>query len=124
MFGFPDREARVHVAARSGGWRAGHALLWLGLCWALVPIVVFIPPHVPWAAGAFLTGIYMAHRKATEAYTLLDLHGECPKCGAPQVIESAVKLKRPHPLTCERCHQDLLLRTDPDPASEAERSAA
>ncbi len=119
LFGFEPTTADVAVVRRSRGWRWRHALLALGLCWVLVPVVIFIPPHIPWAAGAFILGIVLAYRRATEEYTLTHLEGTCPKCGHAQTLEKPTKLKRPHPLSCGGCHNDLQLRVEAEAAPSA-----
>lgn len=125
LFGFESTPADVAVVPRTPGWRASRALLYLAVSWALVPVVGLVPPHIPWAATAFIAGIVLAVRKATESHTLVSLQGTCPKCGAAQTIDKPTKLKQPHALTCPECHHDLQLRVDAGAAAPPEtRSAA
>ncbi len=125
LFGFEPTPADVAVAYRAPGWRSSRALLYLAVCWALVPVVAIIPPHIPWAATAFIAGIVLSVRKAREEYTLLHLEGSCPKCGARQEIEKPTRLNRPHSLTCPGCHHDLQLRVEVGGAGPSQaRSAA
>lgn len=114
LFGFPATPAQVELLPRQRSWRLTHGLLALIGCWVLMPIVVFIPPHVPWVLGAFFTGIYLAQRRFTEHYTLQRMDGTCPKCGASRSITKPTRLSLPLSLSCPNCHQDISLEVDLD----------
>jgi len=118
LFGFPRTPARVHVIPRSAGWRVGHAVGWLLLCWACIGIVMWVPPHFPWILTAFFLGIFFFVKYIRQRYTLVRLEGTCPKCGAPQAIRRPTRLALPHRLYCPSCHQPLLLRVDIAAAGE------
>jgi hypothetical protein len=108
-FGFPDTRCDVEIVERTQSWRMTRALLSILVCWGLVPVVALLPPHFPWAIGAFVTGIVLAQRRLTERHTLRAAKGHCPKCQSPVVIENAGRLRQPQPVQCESCAQDLLL---------------
>jgi hypothetical protein len=108
-FGFQDTRCDVELMARSQSWRMTRALLSILVCWGLLPVVALLPPHFPWAIGAFIAGIVLAQRRLTERYTLRAASGCCPKCQAPIVVSNAGRLRRPQPVQCESCAQDLVL---------------
>jgi hypothetical protein len=123
LFGFRPTAARVRVVHRSSGWRLGHAALYLLLCWGAILLVMWVPPHIPWALAAFLLGIFFAVKYIRERYTLLELDGTCPRCAAPVRQDQPGRLGLPHRLYCSNCHQPLLLRVHVDPQG-ARASAA
>lgn len=116
LFGFTPTAADVQVIARPGSSRVMRAVLWLGICWAMIPLVLFIPPHVPWVVAAFGAGIYFARKRLTERYTLTSFDGVCPKCGHMQQVRSGASLKTPFPIICESCLNELLLEVDVEAA--------
>jgi hypothetical protein len=109
IFGFQPTPADVRVIPRARSWRTSRALGSLALCWCIMPIVGLIPPHIPWVLGAFIAGIYLAHKYWTEQFTLVSMRGTCPKCGNTLAIDKVQKLKTPHPITCNRCQHQVLL---------------
>ena len=121
LFGHRPTLARVRLIPRSPVWRAGHALLALGICWGAILVVMWVPPHIPWILTAFALGILFAVKYARERYTLVELEGTCPRCGAPQTITRPTRFGDPHRLHCAHCHQLLLVRAE---APAAERMSA
>ncbi len=109
LFGFPRTPARVVVIPRSVAWRVGHALGYLGLSWACIAVVMWVPPHFPWILTAFFLGIFFFVKYIRQRYTLMELEGKCPKCGAPQTLKQPTRLAAPHRIYCPSCHQALLL---------------
>ncbi len=112
LFGFPRTPARIRVIPRSAGWRGGHAVGSLLLCWACIGLVMWVPPHFPWILTAFFLGIFFFLKYIRQRYTLEELEGRCPKCGAPLDIRKATRLGLPHRLHCTVCHQAPLLRAE------------
>lgn len=119
LFGFPRTTARIVVIPRSAGWRIGHAVGGLLLSWACIGIVMWVPPHFPWILTAFFLGIFFFVKYIRQRYTLVELEGRCPKCGAPLTIRKPTRLGLPHRLHCTVCHQAPLLRAEVGPASAA-----
>lgn len=117
VFGHDDTGARVTVLPRSTGWRAVRAggLVLAGLLAA--PVVALLPPHVAWAMGAALTGIFLGARKWAERYTAVSLEGPCPRCAAPLGLGGATRLRNPWTVDCEECHHGITL-TIPEEALE------
>jgi hypothetical protein len=111
-FGFEPTIARLDVIERPPSWRITRALLSAIIGLGAAPVVMFVPPHVPWALGSIILGAWFARRFAMETRTLVSLEGVCPKCRGEIRVTSAVPLRRPHELSCATCLQGLLLQTE------------
>ena len=74
--------ARVELLYQPVPGRLARALLWLLLFWGALPFVVWLPPHYPWVAIAFVAGLVRAHREWTGRYRVRSFAGICPRCGA------------------------------------------
>jgi hypothetical protein len=111
-FGFESTIARLDVIERTPSWRITRALLSAIIGLGAAPVVMFIPPHVPWALGSIVMGGWFARRFALEKRTLVSLEGVCPKCSAGIRMSKAVPLRGPHELSCASCLQGLLLQTE------------
>ena len=98
-------EARARVIERSSSWRRSQAIKDL-LLLLLVPIVAFIPPHIPWVLGVIGLAFYRAFNHNREYATLLSLHGTCPKCGTEQDFTELGRMGNPHKVTCANCKWD------------------
>jgi hypothetical protein len=109
LFGFPSEPLEVKLRARSKAWRMGGAARTLGVSLLVAPAVAVFPPHAPWLIGALALGGMLARRRWTERFTVLDVTGRCPKCGAELNAKSG-RLRRPHPLPCEACHHESTLQ--------------
>lgn len=109
LFGFASTPAHVEVISRAPSWRVSRALLSLAVAWGTIPVVFWLPPHLPWVLGAFVLGIYFAWKYFTQHHTMTVLEGKCPKCAAPQALEKPVRFHTPYKLSCAGCHHDLYL---------------
>lgn len=98
--------ARARVIERSPAWRRSSALMQLGW-WLLIPIVFWIPPHVPWVLLVLGIGGYRAIERFREARTLVSLHGACPRCGTEQEFTETGRMKHPHRVHCAHCRWEL-----------------
>ncbi|MEX2582704.1 MAG: hypothetical protein WD766_05500 [Gemmatimonadota bacterium] len=96
--------ARVELVYRPASRRMLRTVLWLIACWGSVPIVLWIPPHYPWAAAALVAGAYLAYRDWTGRYAIHSFAGICPRCGSPLSFGVERKVDLPHTLTCFSCH--------------------
>lgn len=96
--------ARVELVERTRTRRIGLALLYLGLCWGAVPLLLWIPPHYPWVAGAIAAGVFLCHREWTGRYGVVAFAGICPRCSAPLSMGVDRLISLPHTLTCYHCH--------------------
>jgi hypothetical protein len=99
---------RARVIERSPAWRRSSALVQLSL-WLLIPVVFFIPPHIPWVLLLFFLGAYRAFNRFREHRTLVSLHGTCPKCGTEQDFPELGRMRHPHVVRCRNCQWDLRL---------------
>jgi hypothetical protein len=77
--------------------------------WLLIPVVVFIPPHIPWALLAFGSGIYFGYRKWIGEYFVHRFSGSCPRCGSQLSIKPGSLIRNPHSMDCFNCHHKPLL---------------
>lgn len=102
--------AQVQVRPRPRKQRTVRALALLLGFWALVPLVFFIPPHLPWALGAFAAGIYFALRSLRGEYVVDAFAGNCPRCGQPLAVAPGTLVKVPYTVTCYSCHHEPALQ--------------
>jgi hypothetical protein len=114
--GHEPRPAGVELTYRPPRTRSVQALLSLLGFWALIPLVLFIPPHLPWALAAFAAGIYFAWRSWTGEYVVHSLAGSCPRCGSELSLKPGSRIRLPHALTCYHCHHHPVLQVQPQPA--------
>lgn len=98
--------ARARVIERSAAWRRRAALMQLGW-WLLVPIVFWIPPHLPWVVAVLVIGGYRAMGRWREHRTLVSLYGPCPRCGTAQDFPELGRMTQPHTVHCASCRWEL-----------------
>lgn len=115
--------ARVELVYRPTGGRMARALACLLFFWGILPLVVWIPPHYPWALGSFAAGAYLAHRAWTGRFRVRAFAGICPRCERELSLPPGTGISLPHTLTCYACHFEpqlrVVLRTPP-PAGAVE----
>jgi hypothetical protein len=99
-----SKPAELEVRGVPARKRRTRALGYLLGCWILIPIVAFIPPHIPWVLAAFFLGIYFFYRNWTGEYVVEHFEGHCPRCDNLLTIEKGTKLKLPHKMICNECH--------------------
>ncbi len=107
--GHPTVPARVEVTFLPARGRAIRALLSLAVCWALMPVVFFLPPHVLWVLAAFTAGIWLAWRSWSGEYVVRSFEGACPRCGSPLALPPGSRIGLPHRMTCYQCHHHPVL---------------
>jgi hypothetical protein len=112
----------ARIVERSRRWRTTGALRQLAIWWGLALLVVWIPPHLPWALIALSVGAIRAYGRYSEERTLVSLRGPCPKCGNEQEFAAGVPLKDTHTVTCAACQWELKVDVPRSPATGA-RSA-
>ncbi len=117
LFGFAPQPVAATIRPRTRTWRMTGAARTMGIALLVAPAVAVLPPHAPWLIGALAAGVVLARRRWMERFTLLDVRGACPKCGAALEVRTG-RLRDPHPLACEGCHQTSTLRL-PDGALDA-----
>jgi hypothetical protein len=96
--------ARVELVYRRAWGRLFRAVLSIVVCWGAIPFVMWIPPHYPWVATAFIAGAFLAHRNWTGRYRIRSFAGICPRCGSPLSLGVDRTVDLPHTLTCYNCH--------------------
>jgi hypothetical protein len=106
--------ARVEVSMRSGRTRLIRASLALLVCWGSIPLVFFIPPHLPWVLLAFAAGIYFAQAQGRGRLVAHDFAGACPRCGNALTLAPGTRINLPQAMTCYHCHHQPRLEIDPD----------
>lgn len=121
LFGHASTPARLELHARDRAWRIRKSLLPLGLSLVVAPLVALLPPHAPWVVLALGIGGYLASRRWRERYTIRELDGECPRCGAGLDASRGVRLRSPHPLACGSCGHEPLLAVDDGRLNAARR---
>ncbi|MFW6197633.1 MAG: hypothetical protein ACOC5B_02095 [Myxococcota bacterium] len=108
LFGYEPTAVAADIEPRPRSWRMSGAARSVGIGLLLAPVVAVVPPHAPWAIGALAAGAVLGRRRWIETHTLMAVDGTCPKCEGPLVVKPA-RLRRPHPLECERCHHTSAL---------------
>jgi hypothetical protein len=96
--------ARIELSYRALPGRLFRTLLALAVFWGAIPVLIWLPPHYPWVAAAFVTGVYLAHRAWTGRYRVYSFAGICPRCGHPVSLGLDRAISLPHTLTCYHCH--------------------
>ena len=117
--------ARVELQYRPAPGRFARALLSWIVCWGSLPFVIWLPPHYPWVAIAFLGGVYLPYRFWTGKYIVRAFAGSCPRCGHRLELGRGSKIDLPHTLTCFHCHFEprLVLEEEDAPVRIGHQSA-
>jgi hypothetical protein len=108
--GYASTTAELDLTYRNPRTRMTSAVLVLLGCWALAPIVFFVPPHIPWALGAAGAGVYLAYRRWTGEYIVHSFAGNCPNCGQALTLKPDQQVKLPHTIPCFSCHHEPQLQ--------------
>lgn len=101
----------VEVSFQPRGARVVRALVALLGSWALIPLVFFVPPHLPWVLAAFFGGLFLAWRFWRGDYLVRSFRGDCPRCGTVLELKPGTRIRGRHTLDCYACHRhpDLVL---------------
>jgi hypothetical protein len=116
LAGHEPRAGSIEVTYRPPRARMTRALLALLGFWALIPLVFFIPPHLPWVLAAFTAGVYFAWRNWAGEYVVRSFTGVCPRCGAQLSLAPGTRIRLPHAITCYQCHHHPVLQVQPGAA--------
>jgi hypothetical protein len=115
VFGSETGPARVRVVPRDDRWRLIAAARWFLAGLVVAPLVVLVPPHVPWALGALVGGGLMGLRRWKERITLKALEGPCPRCGMALTLDRPTPLRDPHMVSCPGCRHEVRLTVETVP---------
>lgn len=96
--------ARIELVPRPLAGRIARTALSILLFWGAVPLLLWVPPHYPWVVGAFIAGLFLAHREWTGRYHVRAFAGLCPRCQHPLSLGVDRTISLPHTLTCYHCH--------------------
>ena len=110
MFGEEPSTVDLVLLRRSDTWRIAGAARNGALGLLVAPVVFLVPPHIPWAVGSLITGLFFAWRRWKERVTLQALDGACPRCGQEVAVARPVRLRTPHTLPCSGCQHEMTLR--------------
>jgi hypothetical protein len=109
LFGYESSPARADLVPLAPSVRFTRAMVSLFCCWALAPIVFFVPPHLPWVFGAVGGGLYLAWKEWRGLYQVKHLEAACPSCGKALSIDPGKRIRLPYTIVCYGCHQEPLL---------------
>lgn len=110
--GHDPTPARAEITYRPRSLRLTRALLSVLGFWALVPLVFFIPPHLPWALAAFALGVYFAWTNWAGTYQVRSIRGSCPRCDSALTVKPGTKISLPYKMTCYHCHHEPRLEME------------
>jgi hypothetical protein len=106
FMGGQTSEGWARVLERTAAWRRSQIIRDL-LLLLLIPVVVFIPPHIPWPLVVIVVVVIRVSGHVREYRTLKSLRGPCPKCGADQQYKELGRMGNPHKVQCASCRWDL-----------------
>lgn len=104
--------ADVEVVYQPRATRYTRAILALVVSWLAIPVVFFIPPHIPWALAAFGLGVFLFWRTTQGEYFVASFEGACPRCAEPLALKSGARIRGRHTLECYGCHRQPELVLD------------
>ena len=105
----PQR-AVLEIEYRTPRTRLTRALVALLGCWLLAPLVAIVPPHIPWAIGSVLVGVYLAVKQWTGEYIVGRFEGKCPRCASTLPLPAGTRIRLPHEMVCYACHHEPTLQ--------------
>ncbi len=117
LFGYEPTPVDLHLVPRPTRWRVGGAVRIGAVAGVLTPLAAVVPPHAPWALGVLGTGAILVHRRLNERFTVSSADGACPKCGG-RLSAGGGRLRRPHPASCESCHNEFGIEVAPGAIDE------
>lgn len=104
--------AEVEMVYQPRATRMVRAILVLGVSWLILPVVFFIPPHIPWVALAFFGGLLVAWRVWQGEFYVSSFKGACPRCGTALALRAGSRVRRTQTLECYGCHRSPELIVD------------
>jgi hypothetical protein len=107
--GHPPTGATFQYEHRSRKKRLTSSLTALLGFWLLIPVVALVPPHIPWALLAFVSGMYFGYRRWIGEYKVRAFSAPCPRCNSPLAIKTGSLIRLPNSMDCFSCHHNPIL---------------
>lgn len=85
--------------------RMSRAIIVLVVSWLIIPVVAFIPPHIPWMLVAFFGGLLLALRIWAGEFYVSRFQGACPRCGTALELKPGARIRKRQTLDCYGCHR-------------------
>lgn len=104
--------AEVEIIYQPRATRLSRAILVLLVSWLIIPVVAFIPPHIPWILITFFGGLLLALRIWGGEFYVSRFEGACPRCGTALELKRGARIRRAQMLECHGCHRRPELRID------------
>ena len=104
--------ADVEVIYQPRATRVTRAIIVLVVTTLAIPVVFFIPPHLPWVVLALVAGLYMAWRFWHGEFYVSGFKGACPGCQTPLELKAGARVRRSQTLDCYGCHRRPELTID------------
>lgn len=95
----------------------GRTLRVVALTAVVAPLVGLVPPHAPWVLGALAGGLFLALRRWSHRFSIVEMTAPCPRCGASVGLPAGTRLRVPQPVPCESCHHQPTLELSGEPLS-------
>ena len=97
--------AVVEMIYQPRATRMTRAVITLLASLLILPVVFFIPPHLPWVALVLLGGLFLAWRFWRGEFYVSSFEGACPKCGTALELKAGSRIRRSQMLECYGCHR-------------------
>ena len=97
--------ADVEMVYQPRATRMSRAIITLVVSWFMLPVVFFIPPHIPWVLLVFFGGLWLAWRVWKGEFYVSSFKGACPKCGTALELKPGARVRRTQTLECFGCHR-------------------
>lgn len=104
--------AHVEMIYQPRATRLARTLLVLFVTALTIPVVFFIPPHLPWVLAVLLGGGYLAWRFWKGEFYVSSFEGACPRCGTALELKPGARVRRRQALECLGCHRTPELIVD------------
>lgn len=104
--------AEVEMVYQARATRMTRAVTTLVASWLILPVVFFIPPHIPWVLLVFAGGLFMAWRFWRGEFYVSRFEGACPKCGTALELKPGARIRQRQTLECYGCHRSPELIVD------------
>jgi hypothetical protein len=104
--------AEIEVVYQPRSTRVARSLIVLAVTAVVMPVVIFIPPHVVWPLVTLAAGLWLARRYWVGTYHVSRFEGECPRCGTALELKPGQRIGARHTMECYGCHRQPRLIID------------